>query len=117
MNGLAKAEIAYLAENNPSGAARILEVGAGVGGTSVDVIPALEGSGAEYNFTDLSTFFLNSAKEKFEKYDWVKYGIFDINMNVADQYLEPFSVDTISLLTCSIMRRISTMFSITSKNS
>lgn len=95
MNGLAKAEIAYLAENNPSGAARILEVGAGVGGTSVDVIPALEGTGAEYNFTDLSTFFLNSAKEKFEKYDWVKYGIFDINMNVADQYLEPFSVDTI----------------------
>lgn len=95
MNGLAKSEISYLAQMTEEDTIKVLEVGAGVGGTSVDVIPALEGTGAEYYFTDLSTFFLNSAKEKFGQYEWVKYGIFDINVNVMEQQYEPFSFDTI----------------------
>lgn len=93
LNGIATSEMAYLAKNKKD--LKILEVGAGVGGTSLDVIPALKGLGAEYNFTDLSTFFLNNAKEKLKEYDFVKYGIFDINVDVMEQQYEPMSMDVI----------------------
>lgn len=95
MNGLAKEEIKFLALDNRRAPIRILEVGAGVGGTSVDVIPALDGTGAEYYFTDLSAFFLNNAREKFSSFEWVKYDIFDINRDVMEQTIAPFSVDII----------------------
>ena len=62
---LAKEEIEFLALDNRRTPIRILEVGAGVGGTSVDVIPSLDGTGAEYYFTDLSAFFLNNARENY----------------------------------------------------
>lgn len=95
MNGLAKEEIEFLALDNRRTPIRILEVGAGVGGTSVDVIPSLDGTGAEYYFTDLSAFFLNNAREKFSGYEWVKYNIFDINKDIMEQTIAPFSVDII----------------------
>lgn len=63
--------------------------------TSVDVIPSLDGTGAEYYFTDLSAFFLNNAREKFSGYEWVKYNIFDINKDIMEQTIAPFSVDII----------------------
>lgn len=62
---------------------------------SVDVIPSLDGTGAEYYFTDLSAFFLNNAREKFSGYEWVKYNIFDINKDIMEQTIAPFSVDII----------------------
>ncbi|SHO57790.1 non-ribosomal peptide synthetase [Vibrio quintilis] len=58
---------------------RLLEIGAGVGGTSNDVIPALDGYAVDYQFTDLSTYFLNAARERYSQYPWVRYGIFDLN--------------------------------------
>jgi len=98
-NGIAKEEILYLCgksnEKHPEKVFRILEVGAGVGGTSIDLIPALDGHNVEYHFTDLSTFFLNKAQENFGKYGWVKYGIFDINREFVLQGHEAFSFDLI----------------------
>lgn len=44
---------------------RILEVGAGVGGTTIDVITKLKDSKVEYYFTDVSEFFFNNAKKYF----------------------------------------------------
>lgn len=93
MNGLATAEIAYVA--NVKENVKILEVGAGVGGTSLDVVPKLAGTNSEYNFTDLSPFFLNNAKEKMKNFNWVNYGIFDINVDVMEQQFEPMSMDVI----------------------
>ncbi|CAM3691288.1 Phenyloxazoline synthase MbtB [Vibrio aerogenes CECT 7868] len=58
---------------------RLLEIGAGVGGTSNDIIPALDGLPVDYQFTDLSTYFLNAARERYSEYPWVRYGIFDLN--------------------------------------
>jgi pyochelin synthetase len=98
-NGIANEEILYLCKKsngeNPERVFRILEVGAGVGGTSIDLIPALDGCNVEYHFTDLSTFFLNKAQENFGKYAWVKYGIFDINKEFALQGYDAFSFDLI----------------------
>lgn len=74
---------------------RILEVGAGVGGTSIDLIPALADYNAVYHFTDISTFFLNEAKARFAKYPWVSYGLYDINKEYWLQGIEALAYDVI----------------------
>ncbi|GAA3348220.1 non-ribosomal peptide synthetase [Amorphoplanes nipponensis] len=76
---------------------RVLEVGAGVGGTSLDVIPALAGSDVEYVFTDLSQFFLNKAKESFAEYPWVRYATLDIDTDFRAQGFSPNSFDAVIL--------------------
>lgn len=98
-NGIAVEEVLYLCrqanQKEPGRPFRILEVGAGVGGTSLDLIPQLEGRQVEYHFTDLSAFFLNHAQENFRSYEWVNYGLFDINEDFALQGYEAFSFDLI----------------------
>ena len=54
-----------------------------------------EHEGVEYHFTDLSTFFLNNAKLNFKDYDFLKYGIFDINKDFSEQGYDAFSFDVI----------------------
>ncbi|WP_431899015.1 amino acid adenylation domain-containing protein [Nonomuraea sp. bgisy101] len=76
---------------------RVLEIGAGVGGTSMDVIPALADFDVEYTFTDLSQFFLNRAKETFGEYPWVRYAILDINTDFRAQGFAPNSFDVVVL--------------------
>jgi pyochelin synthetase len=74
---------------------RVLEVGAGVGGTSTDVIPALAAYDVEYLFTDLSQFFLNKAAEKFSDYPWVRYGVLNLDQDYRAQGILPNSFDVI----------------------
>ena len=38
---------------------------------------------------------MNNAREKFSGYEWVKYNIFDINKDIMEQTIAPFSVDII----------------------
>ncbi|MEU4340997.1 class I SAM-dependent methyltransferase [Nocardia sp. NPDC023852] len=63
----------------------ILELGAGVGGTTADVVAALEGSPVDYHFTDLSNFFLTAARDRFAAYPWMRYGIVDLNTDLPQQ--------------------------------
>ncbi|WP_280507043.1 non-ribosomal peptide synthetase [Nocardia flavorosea] len=74
---------------------RILEVGAGIAGTSTDLIPALAEFEPDYQFTDVSEYFLGEARKKFTDYPWVRYGRFDINAAAPAQGLRPNSVDII----------------------
>ncbi|MFB9235716.1 amino acid adenylation domain-containing protein [Plantactinospora siamensis] len=76
---------------------RVLEVGAGVGGTSLDVIPALAEFDVEYVFTDLSQFFLNRARETFGAYPWVRYATLDIDTDFRAQGFAPNSFDAVIL--------------------
>ncbi|PYG89174.1 pyochelin synthetase [Ruminiclostridium sufflavum DSM 19573] len=82
-------------EKNNGNPVRILEVGAGIGGTSIDLIPLLDRHKVEYRFTDISMFFLNAAKERFEKYSWIGYGLFDINTPFLHQNMTANSWDII----------------------
>ncbi|MDH6131238.1 pyochelin synthetase [Kitasatospora sp. MAA4] len=77
------------------GPLRILEVGAGVGGTSIDLIPALAGFEVDYLFTDISKFFLGEARKRFAAYPWVRYGLFDVNADACEQGLTANSFDVI----------------------
>jgi pyochelin synthetase len=74
---------------------QILEVGAGVGGTSIELIAALDRFSVEYLFTDVSQFFLNSARERFGRYEWVDYDLFDLNVDFRKQGMTAHSVDLI----------------------
>ncbi|MGW2086489.1 AMP-binding protein, partial [Streptomyces sp. NPDC001880] len=76
---------------------RLLEIGAGVGGTSTVLVPELDGLGVDYLFTDLSHFFLTAAQDKFQDFPWVRYGLFDLNRDYRAQGLAPNSFDVILL--------------------
>lgn len=73
----------------------ILEIGAGVGGTTMTVVPALKEYDVHYRFTDVSQFFLNKAKETYGAYDFMSYGIYDINRPFEEQGLEAGGFDII----------------------
>jgi acyl transferase domain-containing protein/SAM-dependent methyltransferase len=72
---------------------RVLEVGAGTGGTTGAVLAGLPAERTEYWFTDLSNYFLSTAREKFARYPFVRYGIFDVDKPPASQGHQPHSFD------------------------
>lgn len=85
-------------ELNKNGVERIihiLEIGAGVGGASLDVIPALDGYNVSYMFSDVSQYFLNAAKYNFGQYDFVTYGLLDINKPFLKQGVSASQFDLI----------------------
>ncbi|NUT38113.1 MAG: amino acid adenylation domain-containing protein [Hamadaea sp.] len=81
-----------------SGPPNILEIGSGVGGTSVELIPAMARFGGRYTFTDVSRFFLNNAQERFASYDFLDYRLYDMNADYWTQGLRPNSY---SLIVCA----------------
>ena len=71
---------------------RVLEIGAGTGSATREVLAALKGDGvwrmyAEYVFTDVTPSFLNSAKEKLARYHGVTYETYDMQKVVGDKEL------------------------------
>lgn len=82
-------------ERNRDAKVEILEIGAGVGGTTIPVVSNLENYDLSYWFTDVSNFFLNNAREKFEKYDFMNYQLFDINKNCEEQGVKENTFDLI----------------------
>jgi pyochelin synthetase len=84
-----------LGQDPDHGPLRVLEVGAGVGGTSAAAFEALADQEVEYLFTDVSPFFLNGARERFADVPFVDYGLFDMNAEPRSQGLAPNSFDVI----------------------
>jgi pyochelin synthetase len=96
LNRLLTAAVCEVAATHRAAAPlRLLEVGAGVGGTSLDLIPALRSFGVSYHFTDVSQFFLNRARERFGDDPRVTYGLFDMNADYRAQSLPPNHFDVV----------------------
>ncbi|MCC6456162.1 MAG: acyltransferase domain-containing protein, partial [Caldilineaceae bacterium] len=74
--------VAQLPANRP---VRVLEIGAGTGGTTSAVLPQLPPERTEYVFSDLSTLFLARAREKFSDKSFIAYQLLDIENDPADQ--------------------------------
>ncbi|NJL09444.1 MAG: hypothetical protein HC908_02105 [Calothrix sp. SM1_7_51] len=53
---------------------RILEIGAGQGIATTDLLPILPPERTKYSFTDVGGLFLNTAQEKYKNYPFVEYG-------------------------------------------
>ena len=64
-----------LLANPPEGTLKILEVGAGFGGTTKRLAEMLEklGRPVEYTFTDVSSLLVNKAKKRFSGYSWMDF--------------------------------------------
>ena len=78
---------------------RILEIGAGTGGTTAGLLQRLQPFGSaigEYRFTDLSEGFLAHAKRQFgPAYPSLSFGILDISRPWSEQDLEPGRYDAV----------------------
>jgi acyl transferase domain-containing protein len=72
-----------------SRALRVLEVGAGTGGTSAYVISALAGRSIEYVFTDVSEVFLDRARERFRDQPFVRCERLDLTDDLTAQESGP----------------------------
>nr|WP_227659073.1 MULTISPECIES: AMP-binding protein [unclassified Corynebacterium] len=71
---------------------RVLEIGAGVGGTTADVIAELPEAGVDYLFTDVSRYFTDAAEREWPQ---VCTALFDINIAPEEQGIQPGSVDVV----------------------
>ncbi|GAA2636906.1 SDR family NAD(P)-dependent oxidoreductase [Actinomadura fulvescens] len=64
---------------------RILEVGAGTGGTTAALLPLLPPERTRYTFSDLSPAFFTRARNRFAAHDMVDYQTLDLNVDPVRQ--------------------------------
>ena len=74
---------------------RILEIGAGTGGTTCFVLPVLPATQTEYLFTDVSEMFLNQARRRFDEYDFLDYRLLDIDSDPLNQGYQSSQFDVV----------------------
>lgn len=84
---------------------KILEIGAGTGGTTNTVLPVLKSAYGErtyfsYTYTDISSGFFVQAKERFKEFAAVDYAILDISKDPIDQGFTAESFDLI--IACNV---------------
>jgi acyl transferase domain-containing protein/acyl carrier protein len=74
---------------------RILELGAGTGTGTAELLPILPPERTNYTFTDVGGFFLNAAKNKFSDYPFVEYQLLDLERSLQEQGYSNHSFDVI----------------------
>ncbi|MGD1702710.1 SDR family NAD(P)-dependent oxidoreductase [Dapis sp. BLCC M229] len=74
---------------------RLLEIGAGTGGTTSYILPYLVPNQTEYVFTDIGTLFTTQAIEKFQEYPFVEYKTMDIELDPTTQGFKSHQYDII----------------------
>ncbi|WP_413160471.1 SDR family NAD(P)-dependent oxidoreductase [Capilliphycus salinus ALCB114379] len=80
MNTLVEKVIQKALENQPqTQKLKILEIGAGTGGTTAYLLPHLKAENIEYIFTDVSPLFTTKAEQKFKDCSCVRYQLLDVD--------------------------------------
>lgn len=96
MNAMVQKTIAIALENLPKrSVVRILEIGAGTGGTTAHILPHLSAEQTEYLFTDLSPLFTAKAQQKFGDYAFIYYDTLDIENEPEAQGFSSHQYDII----------------------
>jgi malonyl CoA-acyl carrier protein transacylase/NAD(P)-dependent dehydrogenase (short-subunit alcohol dehydrogenase family)/SAM-dependent methyltransferase/acyl carrier protein len=86
MNTLVREAMTAAVQRLPEGRSlRILEIGAGTGGTTSAVLPHLPTDRTKYLFTDLSPLFTAKARQRFTEYTFVQYRSLDIEQAPGPQ--------------------------------
>jgi acyl transferase domain-containing protein/SAM-dependent methyltransferase len=94
LNGIVRGVIESVVRAG-GGEVRLLEIGAGTGGTTSAVLPVLPPDRTSYSFTDVSDLFLSQAQDKFAAFPFVRYGRFDLERDPAEQGYAGGSFDVI----------------------
>jgi malonyl CoA-acyl carrier protein transacylase len=94
INGIARAGVAAAAGRRSGRPFRILEIGAGTGGTTAALLPVL-GDGGSYTFTDIGSLFLSKARDRFSGFPFVEYAQLDIERDPVDQGFHPATYDVV----------------------
>ncbi|GHH43420.1 type I polyketide synthase [Streptomyces candidus] len=74
---------------------RILEVGAGTGGTTAHLLPHVPPERTTYTYTDVSSVFLPKARARFAAYDFLDYRCLDLESDPSGQGFESGSFDIV----------------------
>ncbi|KAM0256626.1 hypothetical protein ACHAPA_012084 [Fusarium lateritium] len=86
-------------------AMRVLEIGAGTGGTTATILPALRSDQGErmystYVYSEISAGFFMGAKERFRDFQAIEYSVLDITQDPISQGFEEGSFDLIVSSNC-----------------
>ena len=96
INQLAAAALdTVIAALPPGRTLRVMEIGAGTGGTTASLLPVLPADRTDYLFTDVTSFFLDRARARFGDRPWVRYGRFDLGEAPTAQGLGEARFDVI----------------------
>ena len=76
-------------------AIRVLEIGAGTGSLTRDVLKVLPDDRSEYLFTDVGPTFVASARTRFADCSFMNYQTFDIERDPLAQDIQPHGYDLI----------------------
>ena len=95
-NALVASAVADAARALPAGRTlRVLEIGAGTGGTTAAVLAELRADAVDYVFTDVSPVFTSRAAERFRDYPFVRTAVLDIEQDPAAQGLAGSRFDVV----------------------
>ncbi|AXI76331.1 SDR family NAD(P)-dependent oxidoreductase [Peterkaempfera bronchialis] len=95
-NRLAQALLEEMVRHWPADRAlRILEIGAGTGGTAAALLPLLPADRTRYCFTDVSPVFFTRAQNRFGDYDFIEYRTLDLDADPAGQGYPAHSFDLV----------------------
>jgi acyl transferase domain-containing protein/SAM-dependent methyltransferase len=93
-NGISRSVVDALARTR-GGPLRVLEVGAGTGGTTASLLPVLPADRTTYLYTDLSDFFFEQAARQFSEYPFLRCRHLDIEQSPQVQGLGRHEFDLI----------------------
>ncbi|KAF2800562.1 hypothetical protein K505DRAFT_228585 [Melanomma pulvis-pyrius CBS 109.77] len=76
-------------QRSGQGPLRILEMGAGTGATTKNLVPLLANLGieVEYTFTDLASSFVAAARKNFKRHPFMKFRVHDIEKAPAEDLM------------------------------
>lgn len=95
-NSIMRAYMKQLVKSlSPEVKLRVLEIGAGTGTATAELLSILPSKQINYTFTDVGGFFLNAAKKKFSDYPFIEYQLLDIERSPVEQGYEKHSYDVV----------------------
>ncbi|WP_194820178.1 type I polyketide synthase [Nocardia sp. XZ_19_385] len=92
LRSLLRAAIAEWPADRPL---RILEVGAGTGACTAEVLPILAPQLTTYTYTDVTANLFPRAQSRFSAYDFIEYRTLDLGKEPVDQDFPPRAYDVV----------------------